>query len=108
MDPRRVQFCNNNANVRIADETPCEDNLLLHFPFENSFDDVTCHGAVATKYGSGSVELITDPVHGNVASFDGSAYLEVLHDKQLIRCTFTNTHVRTYARTHLLKQSGRI
>ena len=120
MDRHRAHFSNyrpSNANIRIADETPCVDNLLLHFPFENSFDDVTCHGAVATMYGTGSVELVKDPVHGTVASFDGNAYLEVLYDKKFIRYEFSNkraqyvlgqtehiyTHYQCYSRDNLSK-----
>ena len=100
MVPHRAIFSNYNANIRIADETPCVDNLLLHFPFENSFDDVTCHGAVATMYGTGSVELVKDPVHGTVASFDGNAYLEVLYDKKFIRYQFSNTHAHFGSRAN--------
>ncbi|KAK2174415.1 hypothetical protein NP493_806g01009 [Ridgeia piscesae] len=30
----------------------CSDDLLLYFPYEDHYNDVTCHHAIATQYGS--------------------------------------------------------
>ena len=55
----------------------CADDLLLHFPYEDHYDDVTCHQAIATKNGDG-VSLQFDPErNGNVACFTGGTHFEV-------------------------------
>ena len=55
----------------------CEDDLLLHVPYEDHYNDVTCHHAVATQYGDG-VSLQFDPGrNGNVACFTGGIHFEV-------------------------------
>ena len=55
----------------------CEDDLLLYFPYEDHYNDVTCHQAIATKYGDG-VSLQFDPDrNGNVACFTGGTHFEV-------------------------------
>ena len=52
--------------------------MLLHFPFDDHFDDVTCNHAKTTKYGPGQVTLVWDDERNStVASFDGRARLEV-------------------------------
>ena len=51
--------------------------MLLHFPYDNHLDDVTCKKAKSDQVGSGKVELVEDAVRGTVASFDGKGYLEV-------------------------------
>ena len=55
----------------------CSDELLLWFPFDDNFNDMSCHKAIANRYGDGSVTLVDDPEHGKVAAFEGHAYLEV-------------------------------
>ena len=55
----------------------CGDDLLLYFPFDNHFDDVTCRHALGFPYGN--VSLVDDPDRGMVAHFDGSSRIEV-HD----------------------------
>ena len=55
----------------------CGDDLLLHFPFDDHFDDVTCHHAQGFPYGEGTVTLVNDPDRGMVAHFDGSSRIEV-------------------------------
>ena len=50
--------------------------MLLHFPFDNHLNDVTCNKAISSKYGQGSVTLVNDVDRGTVASFD-NGYLEV-------------------------------
>ena len=55
----------------------CEDDLLLYFPYEDHYNDVTCHHAIATQYGDG-VSLQFDPErNGNVACFTGGTHFEV-------------------------------
>ena len=55
----------------------CSDDLLLHFPYEDHYNDVTCHKAIATQYGDG-VSLEADAVRGgNVACFTGDTHFEV-------------------------------
>ena len=56
----------------------CSDDLLLHFPYEVDFDDVTCHHAKGYAYGDGKATIIYDPIrNGNVVHFDGNVRLEV-------------------------------
>ena len=55
----------------------CTDDLLLHFPYDDHFNDVTCHHAIGTKYGAGVVSIVNDTERGRVAWFDGNARLEV-------------------------------
>ena len=55
----------------------CSDDLLLWFPFDDHFNDVSCHKAIADGCGHGSMTLVDDPGHGQVAKFDGNACLEV-------------------------------
>ena len=51
--------------------------MVLWFPYDHHFNDITCNKAIATQFGSGKVRLVDDPKHGKVASFSGKAYLEV-------------------------------
>ena len=55
----------------------CTDDLLLHFPYDTDFNDITCHHAIGVKYGAGVVSIVNDTVRGRVAWFDGNARLEV-------------------------------
>ena len=59
-----------------AVQPTCSDDLLLHFTYEEHFNDVTCHHAIATMYGPGTATLVTDGAHTAVR-FDGSSYFEV-------------------------------
>ncbi|KAK2180369.1 hypothetical protein NP493_446g03019 [Ridgeia piscesae] len=71
----------------------CADDLLLHFDFENDFNDVTCHNAVANKYGDGAVTRVSDPHRpGKVAMFSGHGYLEV----PFMNTWFANNHVSAF------------
>ena len=55
----------------------CSDDLLLYFPYEEHYNDVTCHKAIATQYGGG-VSLVADAERGgNVACFTGDTHFEV-------------------------------
>ncbi|KAI0242793.1 hypothetical protein LSAT2_011099, partial [Lamellibrachia satsuma] len=84
--------------------TSCSDDLLLHFNFENGFTDVTCHHAVANKYGDGTVALTTDPGRlGKVARLDGRGYLEV----PFIRTWFANNDVNTFTISLWYNRLGR-
>ena len=49
--------------------------MLLHFPFDNHLNDVTCTKAISSIYGKGTVALAKDGTR-TVASFK-NAYLEV-------------------------------
>ena len=55
----------------------CADDLLLHFPFEDNYDDASCHHAIATQYGC-EVGIQYDSTRaGKVACFTGKSHLEV-------------------------------
>ena len=52
--------------------------MLLHFPFEFNFDDVTCRKAKGYSYGEGEVTIVYDAERDqNVAEFDGMSRIEV-------------------------------
>ena len=56
----------------------CDNKLLLHFPYELNFDDVTCHKAKGYSYGEGAVQIMYDAERDqNVAQFDGESRIEV-------------------------------
>ncbi|KAK2150364.1 hypothetical protein NP493_2792g00006 [Ridgeia piscesae] len=74
-------------------EPSCSDDLLLHFDFENGFNDVTCHHAAADQYGDGAVQIVSDPHRGgNVALFNGHGYLEVA----FMTSWFADNHVTAF------------
>ena len=70
------EFC---SCVPDADVTvqPCDSDMLLHFPYDEHLNDVTCNKAISVQVGSGKVILIADDVRGKVAKFNGNGYLEV-------------------------------
>ena len=55
----------------------CADDLLLHFPYDNHYNDVTCHHAIATQYGTGVSIRFDSDRNGNVACFTGGTHFEV-------------------------------
>ena len=55
----------------------CSDDLLLYFPYNNNFDDVTCHHAKGYAYGDGEAKIVNDPIRGKVVEFDGNVRIEV-------------------------------
>jgi len=55
----------------------CEDDLLLYFPYEDHYNDVTCHHAIATQYGDGVSLQYDAERQGNVACFTGETHFEV-------------------------------
>ena len=63
--------------------TSCDDSMLLHFPFNNHLNDVTCNKAISSTYGQGTVSLVTDANRGTVANFT-NGYLEVRITMKLI------------------------
>ena len=66
-----------NFVVNYVPERPnCSSDLLLHLPFDDHFNDITCNKAIATRYGKG-VSIVNDPEKGHVAFFNGHGYLEV-------------------------------
>ncbi|KAK2173994.1 hypothetical protein NP493_837g01005 [Ridgeia piscesae] len=65
--------------VKAIDPT-CDNELLLHFPYEIDFDDITCHKAKGYSYGQdgGHVKIVYDnDRQENVAEFDGKSRIEV-------------------------------
>ena len=82
-------------------KTACSDDLLLHFPFDVDFVDVTCHRAVGTVYGEGRVRLVYDSQRKEMVSeFDGAARVEVSvqHAVRQRTPTTVHSHTRTHAR----------
>ncbi|KAI0233151.1 hypothetical protein LSAT2_016591 [Lamellibrachia satsuma] len=75
--------------VLSAIEPNCADELLLHFPYDKHFDDVTCHHAKGYAYGDGKVRIVNDDVRGRVAEFDGASHLQV----PFMRNWFKDKHV---------------
>ena len=65
------------SNVFHVVSPTCADDLLLHFPYNDHYNDVTCHKAIATLYGDG-VSLVADANRpGKVACFTGQTHFEV-------------------------------
>ena len=56
----------------------CSDDLLLYFPYDVDFDDVTCHHAKGYAYGDGEARIVNDVDRGNVVHFDGNVRIEVI------------------------------
>ncbi|KAK2193943.1 hypothetical protein NP493_4g03049 [Ridgeia piscesae] len=80
----------------------CHDDLLLHFPYEDHYNDVTCHQAIATQYGTG-VSIQHDPVrNGNVACFAGNTHFEVA----FLRTWFANNKVDKFSVSVWFKRDG--
>ena len=69
----------------------CEDDLLLHFPYEDHYNDVTCHHAIATQYGDGVSLQYDAERQGNVACFTGGTHFEVI-----LVFTFASTQYDKY------------
>ena len=61
--------------VEFSEELNCTSDMLLHFPFDDHFNDVTCTGAISTVHGDVSIE--NDAMRGNVACFNGTDHLVV-------------------------------
>ena len=76
--------------------------MLLHFPYDFHFDDVTCTGAKSVQVGSGNVELVQDPLRGTVARFDGKTYLEV----PFIRGYFAGNTVNKFSISFFFKANS--
>lgn len=66
-------------------EPACSDELLLYFPFDVDFDDVSCHNAKGYAYGYGMASIVNDAERGNVVHFDGSVRIEVSDVNILLR-----------------------
>ncbi|KAK2189371.1 hypothetical protein NP493_108g03006 [Ridgeia piscesae] len=70
------QSCELGATRRLTPK--CDDDLLLHFPYEDHYNDVTCHQAIATQYGVGvSLQFDVDR-KSNVACFTGGTHFQVV------------------------------
>ena len=54
----------------------CKDDMLLHYTFDDTFNDVTCKHAISTIYGKPEFKYSAER-GSNVACFDGHSYLEV-------------------------------
>ncbi|KAI0208076.1 hypothetical protein LSAT2_007249 [Lamellibrachia satsuma] len=83
-DVNSVQQCNLGMNFMLYNCTcdvidpeadSCSSDMLLHFPFDDHFNDVTCNRAVSTVYGGVSIE--NDTMRGNVACFNETDHLVV-------------------------------
>ena len=66
-----------SVSVSTVDQS-CSDDLLLYFPFNEDFDDVTCHHAKGYAYGPGAATIVDDAVRGKVVHFDGNVRIEVI------------------------------
>ncbi|KAK2186747.1 hypothetical protein NP493_190g03002 [Ridgeia piscesae] len=80
--------------VQVGEIIPsCSDDLLLYFPYEEHYNDVTCHHAIATQYGS-DVSLQFDAVrNGHVACFGGESHFEV----SFLRTWFAQNNVDKFS-----------
>ncbi|KAI0239669.1 hypothetical protein LSAT2_009631 [Lamellibrachia satsuma] len=80
--------------VQVGEIIPtCSDDLLLYFPYEDHYNDVTCHHAIATQYGS-NVNIKNDPDrNGNVACFSGDTHFEV----SFLRTWFADNNVDQFS-----------
>ncbi|KAI0232633.1 hypothetical protein LSAT2_017057 [Lamellibrachia satsuma] len=80
--------------VQVDDIVPtCSDDLLLYFPYEEHYNDVTCHHAIATQYGQ-NVDIRPDPIRkGNVACFGGNTHFEV----SFLRTWFAENNVDQFS-----------
>ena len=56
--------------------TACSGDLLLYFPYEEHYNDVTCHHAIATLYGSDVWRKFDAVRNSHVVCFGGKAHLE--------------------------------
>ncbi|KAI0222915.1 hypothetical protein LSAT2_025828 [Lamellibrachia satsuma] len=64
--------------VQVGEIIPtCSDDLLLYFPYEDHYNDVTCHHAIATQYGTDVSRVFDSERRGNVACFGGQTHFEV-------------------------------
>ena len=85
------------VRVVVAVAPECTDDMLLHFPFDDHFNDVTCNHAVTTKYGPGQVRLVWDSDRNStVASFDGRARLEVRYTQTNKQWVCACMYIRDY------------
>ncbi|KAI0236872.1 hypothetical protein LSAT2_012642 [Lamellibrachia satsuma] len=80
--------------VQVGEIIPtCSDDLLLYFPYEDHYNDVTCHHAIATQYGS-NVDILPDADrNSNVACFSGDTHFEV----SFLRTWFANKNVDKFS-----------
>ncbi|KAI0236875.1 hypothetical protein LSAT2_012645 [Lamellibrachia satsuma] len=80
--------------VQVAQIIPtCSDDLLLYFPYDDHYNDVTCHHAIATQYGS-NVAILPDPDRvDNVACFNGDTHFEV----PFLRTWFAENEVSNFS-----------
>ncbi|KAK2175222.1 hypothetical protein NP493_743g03045 [Ridgeia piscesae] len=75
----------------------CADDLLLHFPYEDHYNDVTCHGAVATQYGEGVKKKFDASRRGIVACFSGKTHFERHGDQPGISTIVSNNNCKQQA-----------
>ena len=78
MTGTNITNSSSSSSSLVAEVIPqCEDDLLLYFPYEKHFNDVTCHQAIATQYGTGVSIQFDAERNGNVACFTGETHFEV-------------------------------
>ena len=71
-----MSYCVTGALIpQMADCVDEDPDLLLHFPFDDHLNDVTCKKIPSVEHGT--VELADDAARGKSAHFDGHAVLVV-------------------------------
>ena len=71
--------CDADSNISVTVVPACSDDLLLRFPYDVNYDDISCHNAKGYAYGEGTVDIVPDAERGMVAEFDGKTRLEVTY-----------------------------
>ena len=71
--------CDADSNLSVTVVPACSDDLLLRFPYDVNYDDISCHNAKGYAYGEGTVDIVPDAERGMVAEFDGKTRLEVTY-----------------------------
>ncbi|KAI0239670.1 hypothetical protein LSAT2_009632, partial [Lamellibrachia satsuma] len=80
----------------------CSDDLLLYFPYEDHYNDVTCHHAIATQYGIDVSRVFDSERRGNVACFGGQTHFEVA----FLRTWFAENNVDQFSIAVWFKRRG--
>ena len=86
-----IHSCQRLRSITVVPD--CADDLLLHFPYDVDYDDISCHNAKGYAYGDGTVDIVSDVTRGMVAEFDGQTRLEVMSMVFLLSIIFLqSTH----------------
>lgn len=90
-DSDGVCSCENDISPITVE--PCQNEMLLHFPYDKHLNDVTCNKAQSVQVGKGKVILVEDEQRGKVAKFNGNGYLEV----PFMRNYFAGNRIDTFS-----------